>query len=111
MKTLALILILALTAYSCGGPTQTNENEKMKPGIDLTELKLDVKGMTCEGCENAIIRSVGSLEGVHETHASHIDELVTVFYDPKQTDVGQITAAITNAGYEVVTDDPKKEVE
>ncbi|MBE0661287.1 MAG: heavy-metal-associated domain-containing protein [Bacteroidales bacterium] len=111
MKTLALILILALTAFSCGGPTQTNENEKMQPGIELTELKLDVKGMTCEGCENAIIRSVGSLEGVHETHASHTDELVTVYYDPELTDAGQITAAIIKTGYEVVTDNPKTEVE
>lgn len=111
MKTLAAFLILALTAYSCGGPTQTNENTKMQPGIELTELKLDVKGMTCEGCENAIIRSVGTLEGVHETHASHTEELVTVYYDPALTDAVQIAEAITKTGYTVVAEDPKTEVD
>jgi mercuric ion transport protein len=111
MKTLVLIIILAITAFSCGGPTQTNENEKMQPGIELTELTLDVKGMTCEGCENAVIQSVGSIEGVHETHASHTDEVVTVFFDPALTDAAQIAEAITKTGYKVVVAEPKTDDE
>lgn len=111
MKTLVVFLILAFTAYSCGRPTQTNENTKKQPEIELTKLELDVIGMTCEACENTIIRSVGTLEGVHETHASHTEEQVTVYYDPALTDAVQIAEAITKTGYTVVADDSKTEVD
>ena len=58
--------------------------------------------MTCEGCENAIMLSLSKVEGVYESNASHVEELVTVKYDAAMTNPDQITEAITRVGYEVI---------
>jgi len=64
-------------------------------------LKLQVTGMTCGGCENAVKRSVLRLEGVSNVTASHADNQVTVEYDAAKVDRRAITDAIGKAGYQV----------
>ncbi len=94
---------MAIALSSCGGqpqPENKTGHQAAEP-LEITELKLDVKGMTCEGCENAIIRSLERFDGVIETHASHEDELVTVRYDAAVLDAEQIKEGITRVGYTV----------
>lgn len=89
---------------SCVNTSQNKEapaQESFDPA-ELVELKLHVQGMTCEGCENAVIRMVGKLEGVASTEASHKDELVTVKYLPGKLDPDEISETITRTGYKVV---------
>lgn len=104
MTKLALLVFMAVMIASCNNPAQ-NEKKSDESTInpaDLVELRLDVKGMTCEGCENAIKLSLGKVEGVHETTASHVDELVVVKYDAGKVGFDAIAEAITRVGYEVV---------
>ena len=94
---------MAISLASCGGQPQSENKtgQQAAEPLEITELQLDVKGMTCEGCENAIIRSLESLDGVVETHASHKDELVTVRYVAAVLDAEQIKEGITRVGYTV----------
>lgn len=93
---------MALIAMGCGNsnPGSEQSSANSEP-TEFSELQLNVKGMTCEGCENAIIRSLDRLDGVYSSDASHEDELVTINYDPDVVNLEQITEAITKTGYTV----------
>jgi copper chaperone len=65
------------------------------------ELTLDVQGMTCGGCENAVKRVVSMVDGVSNVTASHSQNKVTVTFDPSRTNRQAITRAIETAGYQV----------
>lgn len=104
MTKLPLLLFLAIWITGCNITTQPGDKSE-KTDIatsELTEISLHVKGMTCEGCENAIVLSLSKVEGVYESNASHVKELVIVKYDAVLTNQNQITEAITRVGYEVV---------
>jgi copper ion binding protein len=63
---------------------------------------LRVTGMTCGGCENAVKRAVGQLDGVAEVAASHEAEEVVVTYDAARVGPEAIAAKIQRLGYQVV---------
>lgn len=65
------------------------------------ELTLPVSGMTCGGCENAVIRAVSALPGVSAVTASHQANQVIVTHDPALITKDQIAAKISALGYQV----------
>jgi copper chaperone len=67
----------------------------------MERLILQVTGMTCGGCENAVTRALSRLEGVSNVSASHAQNQVTVQYDAAKVDRAKIADAITKAGYQV----------
>ena len=73
---------------------------------NLIQVSLEVKGMTCEGCENAIEASIMKLEGIQKATASHTEESTVVSFDSSKTDMKDIVRAIADAGYEVVHQAP-----
>lgn len=62
---------------------------------------LDVEGMTCSHCENAIKRAVGAIDGVDSVAVDLKEGSVTVGYDPRRTGVKTIKDAIEDQGYGV----------
>lgn len=44
----------------------------------MNELKLNVEGMVCEGCEKRVVNAVGELAGVEKVIASYKDGTVMV---------------------------------
>lgn len=64
------------------------------------EIKLNVEGMKCEGCEKRIINSLSMMEGVQSVSASHTDGIVTVKTDNDIKDA--IASKIEDLGFEVV---------
>jgi copper chaperone len=67
----------------------------------MEQLTLNVTGMTCGGCENAVRRVVSALPGVGTVTASHKDDRVTVEYDAAKVNPAQIAQAVARAGYAV----------
>ncbi|MBP1635493.1 MAG: putative mercuric transport protein [Acidobacteria bacterium] len=65
-------------------------------------LTFRVTGMTCGGCEKAVTRAVGQLDGVSEVAASHQDERVQVTFDETKVSREAIEAKINRLGYQVV---------
>lgn len=60
-----------------------------------------VEGMTCTGCENAINKRVGGIEGVQTVDADHIAMQTLVVYDQSKVSEDKIVSAIVDAGYTV----------
>jgi copper chaperone len=67
----------------------------------MDTLTLRVTGMTCGGCENAVKRALGRLEGVSGVTASHVEEKVGVSFDPAIVTPDQIRTRIAAIGYSV----------
>ncbi len=67
----------------------------------MEQLVIDVKGMTCTGCEQRISKVLATLEGVVRSSASHQTGEVRVVFDATRTSEEAVRARIEQAGYEV----------
>jgi copper chaperone CopZ len=56
-------------------------------------------GMHCGGCERSVSRAVQAIPGVGSARADFVAEEVEVTYDPGQTDLEAIRAAVRDAGF------------
>lgn len=65
-------------------------------------IVLNVRGMTCEGCETHIEVPLRKLQGVISADADYKNHNVTVVYDPAQVTVEKIKETITATGYELI---------
>ena len=64
-------------------------------------LTLQVRGMSCAGCEQRIGAALRRLGGVLEATADHTSGQVRVRFDPTGTDRGAVLDRIVLAGYTV----------
>ena len=67
----------------------------------MEQLTLNVTGMTCGGCENAVRRVVSTIDGVTSVTPSHKENRVVVDYDGAKATREQIERAIRQAGYTI----------
>lgn len=87
--------------YSNGG----NPNVSFVTAQDTTKthkIILEVKGMTCTGCENHIEHEVGLLEGIKSVNASYPTGSATVEYFPSKIEKDEIINAVNKTGYKVI---------
>ena len=104
MKKLFYLLAVILLSASCSSGTKKAEATSEVQAISaehLTLVKFDVKGMTCEGCEKAIMTSIKKLEGIQEVSASHTAGESVVKFDSTLVNSQLISEAISGAGYQV----------
>jgi len=102
------IVMAALFMLACNTQPKTDSSQIEETAISAdakwVEVTLNVNGMTCEGCENAINAGIKSLEGIATVESSHEEKWTRVKYDENLTSEEEITASITETGYEVVKD-------
>ncbi len=67
----------------------------------MDTLKIKVKGMVCNGCENRVINALKTIDGVSEVSADYKQELVTVKKD-SLVDINTIYEKIEDLDFEVV---------
>lgn len=104
MQKVFYLLAIILLSGSCSSGTKkpgTTSEVQTISTEHLTQVKFDVKGMTCEGCENAIMTSIKKLEGIQEVSASHTAGESVVKFDSTLVRPELISEAISGAGYEV----------
>ena len=104
MKKILMLLLAAMLLAACGSNTDKNDAsapEAEALAAEWVEVTLDVEGMTCDGCENAIKAGVETLEGIAEVESSHEEAWTKVKYDKNSTSLEEIQAKITETGYEV----------
>src|SRR5438128_1514767 len=65
------------------------------------EITFPVTGMTCASCVRRIEKALNKVEGVHEASVNLATEKAHVVFDPGQTGVDQMRAAVEKAGYKV----------
>jgi copper chaperone len=68
----------------------------------MEKTVLKVNGMSCEHCVKAVTGAACSLAGVKKARVDLKDGTVALEYDPAQTALDAVKAAITDQGYEVV---------
>ena len=106
-KILSLILLVIL--FSACQTSPGNSNKQTAKNSDtiivapenLSELKFDVRGMSCTNCENTVSKSVKELPGIVEIKASFTDSFALVKFDKSKTNAEAIKEAIESKGYEV----------
>ncbi|NIB99200.1 copper-translocating P-type ATPase [Halobacterium sp. R2-5] len=69
------------------------------------QTHIDVSGMTCANCASTVTESVTALDGVHDADVNFATDGGTVHYDPAETSLGAIYAAIEDAGYDPVAEE------
>ena len=104
MKKILMLLMAAMLLAACNSNTDKKEApapEAEAMAAEWVEVKLNVEGMTCDGCENAIKAGVETLEGIAEVESSHEEAWTKVKFDKNATSLEEIQAKITETGYEV----------
>ncbi len=67
----------------------------------MDELKINVRGMMCTGCENRIKNALGDLKGIKTVDANHKTGQVVINSD-LEINVEEIKSKIEDIGFEVV---------
>ncbi|MBM7570564.1 copper chaperone CopZ [Aquibacillus albus] len=62
---------------------------------------LDVKGMSCGHCVNAVESSVNELDGIETVNVDLSANKVTVSFDDSKVQLEKVKEAIEEAGYDV----------
>ena len=60
-----------------------------------------VKGMSCEGCQAAVEKAIGNLEGVVSAQVDLQGGSATVDFDEAVVGVGQFKKAVEEAGFDM----------
>ncbi|MEE4176856.1 MAG: cation transporter [Bacteroides sp.] len=101
--TVFLVVLLALPWFLNNmedkAPTATKTTE-IAPENRVETVFL-IEGMTCTGCENAIINRVAELDGVQTVNADWQAAQTQVVYDQTKVTEDLIVGAIMAAGYTV----------
>lgn len=104
--TVFATLMLSFPSYShmfyLNDGSQSNSIMIEQDTTKTYKLELQVKGMTCAGCENHIINSVNKLDGIDRYKAFHTQGKAIVTYDPKKVTKSEIIEAINSTGYKVI---------
>ncbi|MGD2035494.1 MAG: cation transporter [Bacteroidales bacterium] len=101
MRFIIPLLIFAAFAACTQQTDKSKANQDSGDTSNYVSVTLCVKGMTCEGCEKTIAKSVASLEGIKEVSASHVDSMARVTYDSTLTSIPAISKKINSLGYKV----------
>jgi len=67
-------------------------------------VRLELTGMSCANCSGTIEDRVGELDGVSSVDANYATDEGSVTYDPDAVSLGDIVAAVHDAGYGVDTE-------
>jgi copper chaperone len=68
----------------------------------MKNVTLNVEGMSCSHCVNAVTKAVTALSGVSGVNVSLEEKTVTVDYDADHVSLDDIKEAIEEEGYDVV---------
>lgn len=105
-------LMLAFPSYAhifySNGGSQTPVAYLEQDSTKTNKIVLDVKGMTCAGCEASIEHEVRLLQGVKSVDAIYAEGSATIEFLPSKLEEKAIIEAINKTGYTVI-EKPKNE--
>ncbi len=70
---------------------------------------LRLKGMSCAACASSIEQAIQEVSGVTKCNVNFALSQATVTYNPQQTNLNRIQAAVTEAGYAAVAESEQEE--
>lgn len=103
-----MLLIAAVLLAGCNSTAKKTDDAAANAeanaeaiAAEWVEVTLNVEGMTCDGCENAIKAGIESLDGIASVESSHEEGWTRVKYDKTLTSAEDIEGKITDTGYTV----------
>ena len=70
------------------------------PAADIT-TELQIGGMVCDSCSQAITAALQKLDGVHEVRVDHVSGKAVIRHDATRCPRAELVAAVTRLGYSV----------
>lgn len=80
------------------------EDAGYKALTDTVTKTFVVEGMTCASCVQSVEKATRKLPGVIQSNVNLATEKMAIQYDPASLSVGEIKAAVVDAGYEIHED-------
>ena len=71
--------------------------------VIIQTIEVDIKGMTCIGCEEHVNHEVSKLDGIITTKASYKNGSAIIEFEQGKVNLSQIEEAINSTGYSVVS--------
>jgi copper chaperone len=89
-----------LMKVACGLCEDTKESGSAE-GVaqNADDIVLNIKGMTCGGCENRVKGALTACKGVKEVHVSHKDGKAIVHIDKGKANKEQLIEAVEKVGF------------
>jgi len=101
VATVAVLLLLAFPYYS-SAIIPSVPKTKVTQSAELQLARLDIKGMTCSGCEGSVTHALASKKGVVVAKASYESGSAEVTFQPSIVSVETLKKAIeAEVGYSV----------
>ena len=72
--------------------------------MSLKQVTLPISGMTCAACVMHVEGGLKDVPGVESATVNLANERATVHYNPEQTDIDKMVAAVRDVGYDVIVD-------
>jgi copper ion binding protein len=69
----------------------------------MTKTTLAIRGMTCNHCAMRVAKALKALPGVKDAQVEWQKAEAAVSYDETRVDIAKLSAAIADAGYQVVS--------
>ncbi|GAB3343261.1 hypothetical protein GCM10027429_33630 [Marivirga atlantica] len=102
--TVFAVLMLAFPSYSGIFFPDNSKGDKVivVKESDILNAELNIKGMTCTGCEHSVNAALNNSEGVLEASSSYKSGIATVKFDQTKVSVDQLATNVEEAtGYKV----------
>ncbi len=101
LVTVLAVVMLSFPNYS-GMLYSNDEKEVLVVKQDaIRTVQLNVKGLTCSGCDSHVVHAVMELDGVLEATSDHRTGKAIVKFDDSKTTKNKIVETIDATGYEV----------
>ncbi|MBS3787462.1 copper-translocating P-type ATPase [Candidatus Bipolaricaulota bacterium] len=81
--------------------SEDRDKNKAKQENEKEKTDLDIEGMTCASCSQAVEGALADLEGVEEANVNLTTEKATLNFNPSEVSYGEFKQAVENAGYGV----------
>ena len=102
MVTLFAGLMLAFPYYSQAFFPQPEASDTLIFQKKSTQkLVLDIKGMTCSGCEAHVEQAATKVDGIQKAKASYAEGKAEIEFDPEKTNPEKIIEAVKTTGYKI----------
>lgn len=104
MKFKYLLILVILFAFACkNAPKESIVQEEIIEEVTMVnvqKIELNINGMTCTGCENAIQKTIDGFDGVYSSKADFEKGVAILEIDSTKVDVIKVKEAINELGYE-----------
>lgn len=97
-------LMLAFPNYAHIFYPKTEKQIVVVAATNIKEVKFQVSGMTCSGCEEHVKHAVNELPGILDVTANYEEGTAIVKFDESKTNRETIVSTIDQTGYKVVAE-------